>query len=72
MEAEEAKYYEHRDRLAALMVQLFHPSEMPLAVLQALLDALEANGIDRLDAMADIIKTIDRLRMIAEYEKSKK
>ena len=35
--------------------------------LQALLDVLEANGIDGLDAMMDIIKTIEFLRKVASH-----
>jgi hypothetical protein len=71
MEAEEAEYFEKRDRLAALMAQSFSVSEMPTAVLQALLDVLEAGGVDRLVAMADIIKTVEGLRKVYEHERAK-
>ena len=71
MEAEEAEYFEKRDRLAALMAQSFSVPEMPTAVLVTLLDVLEAGGVDRLDAMADIIKKVEFLRKVAEHERAK-
>ena len=67
-EAEEAEYYENRDKLATMMAQSFSLPSMPLAVVQALLDVLEANGINRLAAMADIIKTVEGLRKIYEHQ----
>lgn len=68
-DAEEVEYFENRNRLTALMTQSFSLTEMPTAVLQALIEALEANGVERLDAMTDISKTIDFLRKITEYER---
>jgi hypothetical protein len=68
-EAEEAKYYENQTKLAMEMAQSFSPPEMPTAVLQALLGALETNGIDRLDAIADIIQTIEVLRKVTELRR---
>ena len=51
-----------------MMAQSFSLSAMPTAVLQALLDVLEANGINRLTAMADIIRNVEFLRKVAEHE----
>jgi hypothetical protein len=61
-EAEEEKYYERRDRLATTMAELFHPSDLPIAALMAMLEVIEANGVDRLEALADIIKHVQFLR----------
>ena len=36
-----------------------------------LLDVLEAGGVDRLVAMADIIKTVEGLRKVYEHERAK-
>jgi hypothetical protein len=64
LEAETAEYYENEDRLAVLMAQSFSLHELPVAVINALLNVLEANGIDRMDAMADIIKTVEFLQSV--------
>ena len=61
-DAEVAEYFEKQDRLSALMAQSFSVAELPLAVLQALLDVLEAGGRRRLPAMADIIRIVESLR----------
>lgn len=66
--AEELKYFAERDQLAALMAPLFSVPELPTAMLMALLDVLETGGVDRLDAIADIAKTVEFLRKVAEHE----
>jgi hypothetical protein len=70
LEAEEAKYFKNRARLAALMPQSFSLQEITAVVLQALLDVVQANGVDRLAAMTDITKTVDGLRRITEFERA--
>ena len=70
MEAEEAKYYARRDRLGVVMVELFSVPELPTATLVALIDVLEAGGIDRFDAITDIEKHLALLRSVAGGERS--
>jgi hypothetical protein len=55
-EVELDQYFAKRDRTAELMIQSFSAYEMPTAVLQALIDALEEVGVDRQDAVAKIAK----------------
>jgi len=65
-EAGEARYYENQVLLSQQMAESFSVPEMPLAVLQALLDVLEAGGIERLSAMDNIIKVVEGLRKIRQ------
>ena len=67
--AAEAVYFENQIRLATLMEQSFSLPEMLTAVLQALLDVLETNGVDRLEAMTEISETVDFLRKVLEVER---
>jgi hypothetical protein len=62
MAEEEKEYFLNQGRLATMMAQSFSASELPTAVVQALLDVLEDNGIDRLEAMDDIIKRVEVMR----------
>jgi hypothetical protein len=60
--AQEAECLEKRIKLSELLAsQPVNLLSMPKAVVQAWLDVLELNGIDRLVAMTDIIKTIEDL-----------
>jgi hypothetical protein len=68
-DAEDAEYFERQDRLQAAMAQSFSVSDLPTAVLLALLSVLERNGIDRLNAIADIIEKVEYLQKLAERER---
>lgn len=68
---EGAAYCRKQEWLATAMAQSFSVSELPIAALQALLDVLEANGIDRLTAMADLIKDVEVLRKILEDQRER-
>jgi hypothetical protein len=61
--------FETETGLAVQMAQSFSLPAMPTAVLQALLDVLETNGIDRLNAITDIIKTVEFMRKVTEHER---
>lgn len=66
-EAEAARYHANRDRLGILMAELFSLDEMPMAVLQALLDVLEGNGVDRLEAISEIALRLEVLRKMTKH-----
>jgi len=61
-DAEEAEYDARCDRLRAVMVELFSVDELQTATIVALLDVLEAGGIDRLTTITDIEKHLPLLR----------
>ena len=69
-EVEEEKYYARRDRLCDVMAELFSVPELPTATLMALVDALEAGGIARLDAFTEIEKELAFLRKVNGGERS--
>ena len=69
-EVEAAEYYAKRDQLGIMMAQSFSLDEMPMAVLQALLDVLEINGIDRLAAIANIEVLVKFQRKVTENKAS--
>ena len=71
MEAEVEKKLANCERLSALMVQLFSPDDMTNAVMQSLLYVLESGGVDRLTAMADIIREVEFLRNMNEIARTK-
>ena len=64
IDAEEAKYYARRDRLGVVMAELFSVHELPTATLVALIEVLEAGGIDRFDTITDIEKHLALLRSV--------
>jgi hypothetical protein len=70
MDAEEEKYFARRDRLCDVMIESFSVPELPTATLMALVDALEAGGINRLDAFTEIEKHLAFLHKVAGGERS--
>ena len=69
-EAELMENFARRDALGVMMAQSFSLDEMPTAVLHALLNVLETNGIDRLAAIANIAVIVEFLRKFTENEAS--
>jgi hypothetical protein len=66
-EIEEQKYYANQAKLSVLMAESFSLPEMSVAVLQTLLFVLEEGGIERMAAIAEIIKTVEFLQKVTEH-----